>query len=235
MPAGPWHLVNEANVCLGKEVKLGPGCVLDASKGPVILADHANIGANAVLQGPCFIGQHTQISPLSTIRPGVSIGLMCKIGGEVSNSIILGYTNKPHEGYLGDSYIGEWVNLGAGTTTSNLKNTYSQVKMSLGGDPLDTGRRFLGSMVGDHCKVAIGTRLMTGSYVGYNSMIATSAYPPKFVPSFTFMTDSGSEPYRLDKAAQAMTEVFRRRQREWNPTDELMNLFAMEMAQQVES
>jgi UDP-N-acetylglucosamine diphosphorylase/glucosamine-1-phosphate N-acetyltransferase len=234
-PAGPYHVVEESNLWLGRGVRLGPGCVLDGSKGPIILGDECVIGANAVIQGPCWIGPYTQISPLATIRPGVSIGKMCKIGGEVSNSIVLGYTNKPHDGFLGDSYIGEWVNLGAGTTTSNLKNTYSHVSMSLGGEPIETGRRFLGSVVGDHSKAAIGTRLMTGGYVGYNSMIATSKYPPKFVPSFTFLTDAGSEPYRMDKAAAAMKEVFNRRQRDWTEADELMNQFVAETAKEVES
>ena len=234
-PAGPYHLVEESNISLGIGVKLAPGCVLDASKGPIILGNQVSVGANAVVQGPCYIGSNTQISPLATIRHGVSIGSMCKIGGEISNSIILDYTNKPHDGFLGDSYIGEWVNLGSGTTTSNLKNTYSQISMSLGGPPIETGRRFLGAMVGDHTKIAIGTLLMTGSYIGYNSMIATSKYPPKFVPSFTFLTDEGSQPYRLDKVEAAMKEVFNRRHREWTATDELMNRFVMENAKMVET
>jgi UDP-N-acetylglucosamine diphosphorylase/glucosamine-1-phosphate N-acetyltransferase len=233
-PAGAYHVINETNIILGKQVTLNPGCVLDASKGPLVLGDHVNIGANAVLQGPCYIGPHTQIAPLAHLRPGVSIGPMCKIGGEVSNSIILGYTNKPHAGYLGDSYIGEWVNFGAGSTTSNLKNTYSQISMSLGGDPIKTGRRFLGAVVGDHSKLAIGTLLMTGSYIGFNSMIATSKYPPKFVPSFTFLTDAGPEPYRLDKSTAAMKEVFNRRHRQWESADDDLNTFAAHAAGQVE-
>ena len=234
-PSGSYHIVDESNIWFGAGAKLGPGCVLDASKGPVVLGNSANIGANAVIQGPCYIGPHTQISPLANIRQGVSIGPMCKIGGEVANSIILGYTNKPHDGFVGDSYIGEWVNFGAGSCTSNLKNTYSHISMSLGGSPIETGRRFLGAMVGDHTKIAIGTQLMTGSYIGFNSMIATSQYPPKFVPSFTFLTDKGAEPYRMDKAAEAMKEVFNRRHRDWTDTDETMNQFALETAKVVEA
>jgi UDP-N-acetylglucosamine diphosphorylase/glucosamine-1-phosphate N-acetyltransferase len=233
-PAGAYHMLDEARIWLGNSVVLSPGCVLDASKGPIILSDAVSIGANAVLQGPCFIGDHTQISPLSTIRAGVSIGRMCKVGGEVSNSIILPYTNKPHEGFLGDSYIGEWVNLGAGTTTSNLKNTYSQVSMSLGGETIDTGRRFLGAMIGDHSKLAINTNLMAGTYLGYNCMIATSKHAPRFVPSFTFLTDAGAEPYKIEKASTMMQEVFNRRQRQWTPNDELMNRFVMETARSIE-
>jgi UDP-N-acetylglucosamine diphosphorylase/glucosamine-1-phosphate N-acetyltransferase len=234
-PAGPYHMVEESNIILGSQVKLGPGCVLDASKGPIVLASHVSIGANAVLQGPCCVGEHTQISPLANIRAGVSIGAMCKIGGEVSNSIILSYTNKAHEGFVGDSYIGQWVNLGAGSTTSNLKNTYSHISMSLGSEPIETGRRFLGAMIGDHSKLAINTCVMTGSYIGYNAMVAMSAYPPKFVPSFTFLTDAGPEPYRLDKATEAMKQVFNRRHRQWTAADDEMNSFAADAARQVES
>jgi UDP-N-acetylglucosamine diphosphorylase/glucosamine-1-phosphate N-acetyltransferase len=233
-PAGAYHMLDDAGIWIGKSVSLAPGCVLDASKGPIVLSDSVSIGANAVVQGPCYIGAHTQISPLSTIRAGVSICMMCKIGGEVTNSIILPYTNKPHEGFLGDSYIGEWVNLGAGTTTSNLKNTYSQVSMSLGGETIDTGRRFLGAMVGDHSKLAIATHLMAGTYIGYNCMIAMCKYPPRLVPSYSFLTDAGVQPYRMDKATAMMKEVFNRRQRPWTETDELMNRFAMETARDVE-
>ena len=160
---------------------------------------------------------------------------MCKIGGDVSNSIILAYTNKPHEGFLGDSYVGEWVNLGAGTTTSNLKNTYSQVSMSLGDGIIDTGRRFMGSLIGDHCKLSIGTRLMAGTYIGYNCMIATPKFPARFIPSYSFVTESGTEPYRMGKAVEMMKEVFNRRQRPWTATDEQMNQFALQMAREIEN
>ncbi len=125
--AGAYHMVEAENIWLGENVKIGPGAVLDASKGPVMIDKGASIGANAVLWGPCYIGPYAQIMPLALIRPGASVGMMCKIGGEMSNSIMFGYSNKAHEGYLGDSYVGKWVNLGAGTTTSNLKNTYGEI------------------------------------------------------------------------------------------------------------
>jgi len=233
-PAGAYHLVEEKNVWLGSDVKLEPGCVLDASKGPVILEQGVQIGANAVIAGPCYIGPHSQISPLATIRAGTSIGPMCKIGGEVSSSIVLGYTNKPHDGFLGDSYLGEWVNLGAGTTTSNLKNTYGEVTMPVDGRRVKTGRRFLGSLIGDHTKIAIGTRLMGGTYVGYSCMVGVSNYPPKFIPSFTFLTDQGAQPYRMDKAVETMKLVFARRNRVWTDADEAMNRFVAESAKIVE-
>ncbi len=106
--------------------------------------------------------------------------------------------------------------------------------MSLGDGILDTGRRFLGSMIGDHSKIAIGTRLMAGTYVGYNCMIATPQYPPRFVHSFTFLTENGSAPYRMDKASEMMTEVFNRRQHPWTHVDEEMNHFALNSAKEIE-
>ncbi len=234
-PAGPYHLVDDPNVWFGRGVTLGPGCVLDGSKGPVILADEAKIGANAVLEGPCYIGPHTQIFSHAYIKAGTSIGPMCKVGGEVSNSILLGYVNKAHEGFLGDSYVGEWVNLGAGTTTSNLKNTYGEISMRVDGAPMKTGRQFLGALIGDHSKSAIGTRFMTGTYVGYSCLVATSRHVPKYVPSFTFLTDEGAVPYRLDQAGQTMKSVFHRRQRNWTAADDQMNQYVSETAVIIEN
>ncbi len=234
LPAGPYHSVEEGNIWLGKGVALSPGCVLDASKGPIILNEHVHVGANAVLQGPLYIGPHSQVTPLALIRAGTSVGPVCKVGGEISSSVILGYTNKPHEGFLGDSFVGEWVNLGSGTTTSNLKNTYGEVSMTVDGKQVKTGRRFMGSLIGDHTKCAIGTRLMTGGYVGYCCMVGTSKYPPRFIPSFTFLTDDGAERYRLEKAVETMKLAFTRRSRVWDETDEQMNHFVAETAGVVE-
>lgn len=234
-PRGPYHLVHEENVWLGRNVTLHPGCVLDASKGPVVIADDAVIGANAVVAGPCSVGHHAQVAPLTYLRHGTSIGPMCKVGGEISNSVMMGYSNKAHYGFLGDSYVGEWANLGAGTTTSNMKNTYGEVTMSAGGPPVDTGRRFLGSVIGDHTKTAIHSKLTAGTYVGYCSSVAVSGTVPKHVPSFTFLTDAGPQPYRIDKAAEVMTQSFGRRGRQWIPEDDAMNRQVMDAARHVET
>jgi UDP-N-acetylglucosamine diphosphorylase / glucose-1-phosphate thymidylyltransferase / UDP-N-acetylgalactosamine diphosphorylase / glucosamine-1-phosphate N-acetyltransferase / galactosamine-1-phosphate N-acetyltransferase len=215
-------------------VKLEPGVVLDGSKGPVMLAGGCSIGANSVLKGPCYVGPHGQVKPLTTIHAGTTVGPVCKVGGEINNSILTAYSNKSHEGYLGDSYLGEWVNLGAGTTTSNLKNTYGPIKVKIGQEQISTGRRTLGSLIGDHAKAAIGTRLMTGSYIGYAAMIATSALPPTFVPSFSFLTDRGREDYRHEKAIEVMKAVYGRRNKVWQPHDETMVRYAREAAREAE-
>ena len=217
---GPFHLINDRDVLIGDGVKLQPGCVIDASGGPVYLGDGVIIGSNAVVFGPCAIGEHSEIAPLATIRPRTSIGPRCKLGGEVSASIVQGYSNKAHDGFLGDSYLGEWVNFGAGTTTSNLKNTYGNVSMHADKKQIDTGRQFLGSIVGDHSKTGIGTRLMTGTYIGGCSMVATSSSPPRFVPSFRFCTDEKTETYRLEKAVDVARTAYGRRKRILDADDE---------------
>jgi len=231
---GHYHVISEQDVIVSPEAKIAPGVVLDASLGPIVLEAGASIGANSVLRGPCAIGRYSSVAPLSFIQGGTSIGPMCKIGGEVSNSIFLGYSNKVHEGFVGHSYIGEWVNLGAGTNTSNLKNTYGPIKMSIGKRQIVTDRRFLGAMIGDHSKTAIGTRMMSGSYVGYCSLLAASGLPPRFIPSFTFWTDEGMQEYRLDKARQVMRQVYSRRGKNWEDQDEALLKYVAEAKNQVE-
>ncbi len=230
LPPGSYHVVGERNIFLGTGVAIAPGTVLDAAKGPILVEDGASIGANCVIKGPCCIGRESAITPLSYIHDSVSIGPHCKIGGEVANTIVLGFSNKVHDGFLGHSYLGEWVNLGAGTTTSNLKNTYGPMRMQMGNRQIETGKQFLGSIIGDHTKTAIGTRLMGGTYLGYCCLLASSQLPPKFVPSFTYLTDKGSEPYLPQKARQVMAQVFARRKRTWTEEDEKLVDYVQETA-----
>lgn len=232
--AGPFYFLNEDDVWLGEEVNLRPGCVLDATNGPIVIEDHVTIGANSVIEGPCSIGRYSQIKPLSHIRPCTSIGMMCRIGGEVSNSIFLGYSNKLHEGFIGDSYIGKWVNLGAGTTTSNMKNTHGQINLNMRGREIPTGRRFLGALIGDHTKTSILTRLQSGTYIGFCSLLAGSSIAPKFVPSFTFWSDDKVETYRLEKAISVIQGVFARRDRKWTEMDDKIMRYVKEQASEVE-
>jgi UDP-N-acetylglucosamine diphosphorylase/glucosamine-1-phosphate N-acetyltransferase len=220
LKAGPYHVIDEESVYVEPHAKIAPGVVIDATKGPVMIDEGATIGANSVLEGPCYIGKHVTLTALSLIHGGTSIGPMCKIGGETANAIFLGYSNQAHAGFVGHSYIGEWVNLGADTTTSNLKVTYGPIKMRIGGREIVTDRRFLGSMIGDHTKTAIGTRLMSGSYIGFCSLLAASKLPPQFIPSFSFWTDKGMEPYRREKAREVMGQVYSRRGRNWSDEDE---------------
>lgn len=231
---GPWHLINPDDIRLMKGAKLGAGCVLDASRGPIVLDVGASVGANAVIEGPCYIGQYSIISPQSTVRPGTTIGYVCKVGGEISNSIVSSFSNMPHHGFVGDSCVGSWVNLGAGTTTSNLKNTYGEVRMRIGEREIPTGLRWLGAMIGDHSKLAIGTRLNAGSYVGYSAQLNGSQFPPKFIPSFTFWTDQGMERYDVDKAIHVAQRMMDRRDKPITALDEQIMRYVASAAPEVE-
>jgi UDP-N-acetylglucosamine diphosphorylase/glucosamine-1-phosphate N-acetyltransferase len=234
VPSGPYHVVNAEEVYLGKGVALGPGCVLDATKGPIFVGESATIGANAVIEGPCSIGAHCLVKPLAHLRQNTSIGPFCKVGGEVSASIFLGHTNKQHEGFVGTSYVGKWVNLGAGTTTSNMKNTLGEISVETGKEKRSSGRRFLGSFIGDHVKTGIQTSLSAGTYIGFCSQVAESKKTPKFVPSYTFRTDKGDEGYQLEKAIEVTKRMFARKGRGWTEADDRMMRYVARVAPGVE-
>ncbi len=166
-------------VFVGKNVRIAKEAAFDTSAGVIVIADQANILPFVYIAGPVYIGRETKINEFASIKSGTSIGAVCKVGGEVEASIMQGYDNKQHHGVLAHSYLGEWVNLGGGTTTSNLKNTYSQVKMQ----GQDSGGQFLGAVFGDYSKTAINVGIYTGKVIGVNSFIYDTV--AQDVPSFT--------------------------------------------------
>jgi UDP-N-acetylglucosamine diphosphorylase/glucosamine-1-phosphate N-acetyltransferase len=176
-------LVNEKDIFLAKSVQISPFAVLDASEGPIVIDENVRIGSHAVIEGPTVIGEHSQVKPLTHIR-GSCLGPHSRVGGEISVSIIQGYSNKQHGGFLGHSFLGQWCNLGSGTETSNLKNNYTNVKVQVGDKLMDTGQLFVGLTMGDHSKTAIGSVFNTGTVVGVGCMIFGAGFPPRFVPSF---------------------------------------------------
>ena len=159
---------------------IGPGTVLDASGGPIYIGPESVIGQSSII-GPVYVGELTQLKPYSTINNSY-IGNICRIGGEIDSSIILDYTNKSHYGYLGHSYVGEWVNIGANTTTSDLKMTYGTVSMKIGDEKKDTGITKLGSFFGDMSKTSIGTNIYCGMRIGVSSHIYGNIFND--VPSY---------------------------------------------------
>jgi UDP-N-acetylglucosamine diphosphorylase/glucosamine-1-phosphate N-acetyltransferase len=205
------HLVRPGQIHVGRGARLKPGVVLDADDGPIHVAENVLIQANAVVEGPCYIGPGSVVRPGAAIRPDTTIGPVCKVGGEIEGSIIHGYANKQHDGFLGHSYVAEWVNLGADTITSDLKNTYGTIRVSLNGVGVETGQRFLGSMIGDHSKTGIGTILPTGCIIGVAANVFSSHTVPKFVPSFAWLTDEGLSEYRVEKAVGIARTVMGRR------------------------
>jgi UDP-N-acetylglucosamine diphosphorylase/glucosamine-1-phosphate N-acetyltransferase len=205
------HLVQPGQIHVARGARLKPGVVLDAENGPIHIAQDVLIQPNAVLEGPCYVGPGSIVRAGASLRPGTTIGPVCKVGGEIEGTIVHGYANKQHDGFLGHSYVAEWVNLGADTITSDLKNTYGTVRVSLNGVGVETGQRVLGSMIGDHSKTGIGTILPTGCVIGVAANVFTSHTVPKFVPSFAWLTEEGLTNYRVDKAVQIARTVMGRR------------------------
>ncbi len=179
-------LLNEDKIKIGKNCNIMPNVVLNASKGAIIIADNVTIQPFSHIEGPVAIGRDSIVKTGSYIYQGTSIGEVCKVGGEIENSILHAYTNKQHHGFVGHSYIGEWCNLGAGTTTSDLKNTYEPVSVRIENETFNTGRTFLGLILGDHSRTAINTSFNTGTITGICCNIYNSGLLSKFIPSFTW-------------------------------------------------
>jgi UDP-N-acetylglucosamine diphosphorylase/glucosamine-1-phosphate N-acetyltransferase len=179
----------------GAEIE--PHVMVDLTAGPVLVRAGSVIQSFTRLVGPCYVAE---CSTVSTDRiSGSSIGEHCKVHGEMSSTIMLGYANKNHDGFIGHSYLGRWVNLGAGTITSNLKNTYGPVQMWTPFGPVTTGLTFLGTMFGDYARTGIGARLTTGTVVGAGANIFGTAPTGKFVPPFAWGSKSPYDTFALDK------------------------------------
>lgn len=193
---------------VGRRTVIHPTAVVDAEGGPIFISDDVRIGPYAIVEGPIYIGPGTQISPHSWLHGGNVIGPVCKLGGEIHGCVIDGYTNKQHGGFLGHSYVGSWVNIGAGCVNSDLKNTYGRVRVPINRREVDTGLQFFGAVIGDHAKIGINATIPTGAVIGMSATIATTHVIPKFVPSFAWLTDDGlkrGDPGRLlDAAVQMM-------------------------------
>jgi UDP-N-acetylglucosamine diphosphorylase/glucosamine-1-phosphate N-acetyltransferase len=188
--------------------------IINATEGPVYVGKHAEIQEGCMVRGPFSLGEYSQLKMGARIYTGTTIGPHCKIGGEVNNSVIFGYSNKAHEGFLGNAVIGSWCNLGADTNNSNLKNNYDLVKIWSYRSQrfISTGLQFCGLIMGDHSKTGINTMLNTGTVVGFSCNIFGSGFPRNFIPSFTWGGASGSTSYELNKALQTAERVYERRQ-----------------------
>ena len=187
--------------------------------GPVWIDDGVTVMANAVLEGPLYIGKDSKIKIAAKIYENTTIGPLCKIGGEVEGSIIQGYSNKQHDGFLGHAYLGSWVNLGADTNNSDLKNNYGMIQALLNGEKVDTGSQFVGLMMGDHSKSGINVMFNTGTIVGTNCNIFGAEMPPKFVPSFSWGGAAGFAEYQFEKAINVAKTVMSRRKVEFTKND----------------
>ena len=171
---------------LSATCKIQPGCILDSSKGPIVINNGSLIEAGAIIKGPIFIDDNSIIKSGSKLNGNIVIGPKCKVGGEVSSTIFHGFSNKVHDGFIGHSYIGEWVNLGANTNNSNLKNNYSKIKFILSDKVIETNKLFLGAMIGDYTRTGISTMINTGSYYGLGANIFGSGFQNKYISSFSW-------------------------------------------------
>jgi UDP-N-acetylglucosamine diphosphorylase/glucosamine-1-phosphate N-acetyltransferase len=205
------YFLNPDNIFISKNVKLKPGVVLDAEEGPIFIGENVLIYSNSEVQGPAFIGENSIIKMGSTIYHNTSIGKVSKVGGEIENSIIHSYSNKQHHGFLGNSYLGSWVNLGAGTTNSDLKNNYSTIKVRINDKLVDSGKQFVGLTMGDHSKSAINTSFNTGAIVGVSSNVFGGTFPPRYLPSFSWGGSEALTTYDLDRSIEAAERVMQRR------------------------
>ncbi len=208
------RLIGEDDIHLAVGSVIRAGATISAADGPVRIEAGAVVEEHALVRGPCLIG------PGATVRAGArvdgsAIGPQSKVAGEVHASVVIGLSNKAHEGYLGNSYVGRWCNIGAGTDASNLRNDYGEISMwdPVAQDFMPTGRTFLGLVMADHAKCAIGTRFNSGTLVGVACNWFGAGFPPRRLPSFSWGGDGGLEPYRLDKALQVAEAAMARRGR----------------------
>jgi UDP-N-acetylglucosamine diphosphorylase/glucosamine-1-phosphate N-acetyltransferase len=198
---------------IGENVTIGAGSVLDSSEGTIILGNNVRIMPQSTILGPCFIGHNSIIKVASKIYGETSIGEHCKVGGEVENSIFQSYSNKQHDGFVGHSFISEWVNLGADTNTSDLKNNYGNIRVQFPHQTINTNRMMLGCLCGDHTKTSINTMLNTGTTCGVFANIFTNGFPDKFIPSFSWGGHKEASHFRLDDALDLAARVMQRRNR----------------------
>ena len=195
--------------------------IINAETGPVYIGKNATVHENAVIKGPFAMLENSQVAIGSKIREATTIGPYCKVGGEVKNSVFLANSHKGHEGFVGNSVIGEWCNFGADSNTSNLKNNYQYVRLWHYGRQAyeNTGLQFCGLMMGDHSKCSINTMFNTGTVVGVFANIFGTGFPAKFIPSFTWGGVQASTPYDFDKAMEVFERVLERKGRHLSPTE----------------
>lgn len=197
-----------------------PTAVLDTRHGPILIDDEAVIEPLAVVIGPVSIGRRCLVKPHTTLR-SVALGPVCKVAGELDTVVMQGYGSKQHDGFAGHSYLCEWTNLGAGSITSNLLNTYGTIVAHLPSGRVSTERMFVGLAMGEHAKSAIGTTFMTGTNVGVCANVVTPSYPPALVPSFTWK-DNDSPRVTLQKALATARTVMQRRSMDMGPSMEAL-------------
>jgi UDP-N-acetylglucosamine diphosphorylase/glucosamine-1-phosphate N-acetyltransferase len=210
------HFINPEKIYIAADAAILPGVVMDASAGPIFIDSGVRIEPHTYLIGPLYVGKNSML--VGGKISGSSIGPVCRVGGEVEETIIQGYTNKYHAGFLGHAYVGEWVNLGAMTTNSDLKNNYSTVKVLVNGNDIDTENLKVGSFIGDFTKTAIGTLLNTGINIGICcNIIPGGLAADKEIPNFCWYSSRSKLDYKIAKALDTIKRTMSRRGKELTP------------------
>ena len=230
-PIKKWYTVEDKptivykpdNVFIEEGVKIR-AAVLNAEDGPIYLGKNSEVQEGALIKGPFALCEGSVVNMGGKMRGDSTIGPYSKVGGEISNSVIFGYSNKGHDGFIGNTVIGEWCNLGADTNTSNLKNNYSQVQVYSYKDKglANTGLQFCGLIMGDHSKSGINTMFNTGTVVGVCANIFGSGFPDKFIPSYAWGGADGFETFKLDKAYEVAERVMARRKIKLEEADKII-------------
>ncbi len=228
--------LGECNRMIGSDLYVGESVeandvTFNTKTGPIVIDDGALIMEGAMLRGPLYIGKNAVVKMGAKVYADTTIGPFCKVGGEVQNVVFQGYSNKGHDGYLGNSVIGEWCNLGADTNSSNLKNNYSHVKVFdyRTAQQEDSGLQFCGLIMGDHSKTGINTMLNTGTTVGVAANIFGGNFPPKFVPSFSW-GGFDKTTFDLGKSFEVAEKVMSRRSVEFTDQDKAIFRFISEFS-----
>jgi len=224
------------NIFVEEGVRL-QACVLNASTGPIYLGKNSEIQEGALIRGPFALGEESVVNMGAKVRGDTTVGPHCKVGGEINNAVFFGYSNKAHDGFLGNSVIGEWCNLGADTNTSNLKNNYEDVKIwnYRKGGFQNTGLMFCGLMMGDHSKCGINTMFNTGTVTGVSANIFGDGYPRTFIPSFAWGGAAGFSTFQLEKAYETASKAMERRKLKLAEEDKniLAQVFKLTSAERV--
>lgn len=218
--------LSDTNTVIGNDIFIEAGAkvegaTINSTSGPVYIGKNAEIMEGSLIRGPFALCEHATIKMGAKIYGPTTIGPYSKVGGEVNNSVFFGFSNKAHDGFMGNSVVGEWCNIGADSNTSNLKNTYDNVKVWNYGDQtfVDTGLQFCGLIMGDHSKCGINTMFNTGTVIGINTNVFGGGYQRNFVPSFLWGGTSGFRSFDFGKAVEVARKMYARRGLEFNSVD----------------